>query len=114
MSDEIRKEKQMLTKSQLCWIVVNKALEDINMERSQDLGVGQDIKPEGLEEYIYTSSQLAVALEYLNLIETDFRKIYASTRGGVIFCGQTNGSQDLADTAIDSLTLRDILSLLPE
>jgi hypothetical protein len=83
----------MITKSELC----RKIIEDFTSE------IGRYPK----ESDIISSSRLAVAMEYLGLLETDEFKEYAQDRGGVLFTFW-NGEE------VRSLSYRELLHLLPD
>lgn len=72
---------------------------------SEDIPPGTDIPT----HEILKNSKLAVAMEYLGLLEYDPQMAqYAEQRGGVIFILVEDGDEYAA------LTVRDLLSLLPE
>lgn len=83
-----------MTRKDLCQLIVNQHFHRRPINESE----------------ILQSSKLAVAMEYLNLIKARHLKEYARSRGGIVFSG--NVSQN--DCEIKTLSLRDILALLPE
>jgi len=86
----------LITKNQLCQVICNN--HKIQTERFEI-----DIAD------ITTSSKLAVALEYLGVLEKNKPLAdYASERDGIIIHGMDE------DKNICFLTLRDILKVLPE
>ncbi len=84
----------MITKKELCETIITK----------NKINSHTDIP----ENKILESSNLAVAMEYLGMIKNQQLKEYASQRGGVLICGVTSNGD------VKSLTLREILDLLPE
>lgn len=86
----------MLTKREACLAVIG------------DFCVEQRIGPEDLtDKHILTSSKLAVAMEYLGLIEEEDMKAFAAGRSGMILF-------HFADEDMKTLTFRELLDLLPE
>ena len=86
----------MVTKEEFCWMIINNFKQQ---EKIFDIDDADMLK----------SSQLAVAMEYLGLIEDQEMKDYAESRGGTICLGRiTPKGED-----IKTLSARDILSLLP-
>ena len=62
------------------------------------------------QNYVTRSSSLAVALDYLNLISDPDIQIYAASRNGMMVGPHYNE----ATGSISSLTIREILNLLPD
>ena len=93
----------MMTRRQLCLAVAGDFLSG---EDGKALGISEpaDIP----ETCILQSSHLAVAMEYLGLLHDPELVDYARHRGGVEYM-YVNDKEDQG-----SLTLRDILELLPE
>lgn len=60
------------------------------------------------EDDIFKSSSLAVAMEYLGLLKTTLSKEYAYSRGGTVFLSVSDNKE------IETLSVRELLSLLPE
>lgn len=77
----------MISRKTLCEKIIEdfKKTENLSVEDSE------------LENFIGTSSVLAVALEYLNLIKNDINKEYASRRGGVIYISDNKSVLDIRD-----------------
>lgn len=86
----------MLTKKQYCLGIL------------EAFKIGEGLK-EVTEHHITMSSKLAVAMEFLSLITSEDLKEYASSRSGVIkvYIDQETGVPS-------TLTVRDMLSLLPD
>lgn len=88
----------MISKKQYCELVI------------EDFCNSEVINREQLTEgYIYQSSCLGVAMEYLGLIKDPSNLEYVATRGGVL---DTYVNAD--EKVINVLSIRDMLSLLPE
>jgi len=87
----------MLTKREACLAVIG------------EFCVDNKIGPEDLiaDKHIFSSSKLAVAMEYLGLIEDRTLQEYAATRGGAVL-------YYFADEDVKILTFRELLDLLPE
>ena len=86
----------MITKNELCWIIVNDHFD------------GREIN----ESDILQSSSLAVAMLHLGLIKDEAMKMYAESRGGVLFCGNSSPKGEKHNVA--TLSVADILTLLPD
>jgi len=82
----------MLTKKQVCEKVVRDFEDDNGGLRSS-------------ERDVFTSSKLAVAMEYLGLIQDPAIKEYCSTRDGLMYLDGATGS---------TLSFREFLTTLPE
>lgn len=83
-----------MTRKDLCQLIVNQHFRRRPINESE----------------ILKSSKLAVAMEYLNLIKEPYLKEYAQSRGGIVFSGNVSKN----DCEFKTLSLRDILALLPE
>ena len=88
----------MISKKQYCELVI------------EDFCNSEEINREELTEVdIYKSSCLGVAMEYLGLIKDPSNLEYISTRAGI---ADTYVNAD--ERVINMLTVRDMLSLLPD
>ncbi len=85
-----------ITKKQLCEAVIKNFLEEEKMVLSE-------LKSSD----VLTSSKLAVAMEYMELIEDDDMKNFASQKEGIIFFGAAFNDESV------SLSLREVLNLEP-
>jgi hypothetical protein len=86
----------MLTKREACLAVIG------------DFCAENKVGPEELtDNHMLLSSKLAVAMEYLDLIEEEGMKELAMTRGGMILFHFTENDAK-------TLTFRELLDLLPE
>ena len=88
----------MISKKQYCELVI------------EDFCNSEEINREELKEGdIYKSSCLGVAMEYLGLIKDQSNLEYVVTRGGIL-----DTYVNAEERVINMLTVRDMLSLLPE
>ena len=104
----------MMTKREFCVGIIQKYLDDNNRFPSDSMSI---------EEYLLlvndkdamNNSAVAVAMEYLGVLESEEAKKYASTHTGVVFnmcgLGWKKGEVFLIS---GYLTVREIISLLPE
>lgn len=90
----------MLTKREACLAVIG--------EYCTKAGIGPEDLVDG---HVYTSSKLAVAMEYLSLIKRKKAKEYAASRGGTL---EKAVLYYFSDSGVRTLSFREILSLLPE
>lgn len=88
----------MMTKKQFCECIIRTWENQQNRRRM------------ATEEDCKQSSQLAVAMEYLGLLKDEKIKGYAADSNGVLYLGY----YDKTTETIPELTMRDMLSLLPE
>ena len=88
----------MITKTQFCQHIIDSFCCNNNLKQKHLT-----------EDFITQSSSLAVAMEFLGLLETPEFKEYAANRAG-IFISVSNPDTN----KIDMLTVREILELLPE
>lgn len=86
----------MLTKSELCWIVVNGHF------NNRPIAQGE----------IVCNSSLAIAMQHLGLLTDKSMYNYADTRGGMLYIG--NANEPGKEKEYKYLTFRELLSLLPE
>lgn len=95
----------MLTKKQLC----NALLQRNGIEIKDITGENSD----RLTKFVMQSSQVAVAAEYLGLLENNAElKAYAQERAGIILqCTEEKYKEPLV---VSFLTVRELLELLPE
>lgn len=94
--DEDEKKVVPFTKRDLCLSIVEEFKRN-NRELAKDF----------CEAHVYLSSKLAVAMEYLGMLESDSVKRYAASRGGILF-------QIIEKEDVKIFTLRDMIELLPE
>lgn len=85
----------MITKKQFCEIIIENFCRDNNTQVNDGL--------------VTQSSKVAVAMEYLGLIESEEMKEFASERGGILFL-----KFDEKTGKTDFLTVREMINLLPE
>ena len=88
----------MISKKQYCELVIEDFCRSEEMNR-------EDLK----EGNVFKSSCLGVAMEYLGLIKDQEILEYVATRGGVL-----DTYANAEERVINMLTVRDMLSLLPE
>ncbi len=76
----------------------------------QDFAYDERIPIDQIDDnYIYSSSTLAVAMEFLNLLKSKQAKEYTATRGGIFFtCVDENKKE------VNILSTREFINLLPD
>lgn len=87
----------MITKNELCWIIVNEHFGDLPINEGE----------------IYHSSSLGVAMLHLGLIKDESNKTYAESLDGFFLSGESSPKYH-RPMSIGTLTLKDVLSLLPD
>lgn len=88
----------MITKKQFCEIKIKEYCKDNN--------ISIDELEEGM---CFTSSTLAVCMEYLGLLKDNSIKEYVASRGGTMY---VYGNRETGEVAI--LSIREFINLLPE
>lgn len=88
----------MITKTQFCNYLVEQYRKDNSIHDVEHIH----------EMMCYSSSCLAVALEYLKKIESPEIKAYAASRDGLYITTPNDNN------GIDILTVREVLNMLPE
>lgn len=90
----------MITKNELCWMVVNEFCNDIDITLQECAG------------YIGQSSQLAVAMLELGLLQDKMQIEYAQSRAGIMLSGNCS-PYNQTPGEFKVLSLVDILLCLP-
>ena len=93
----------ILTKQELCKSIISQHYNTSTYEEALRLINDSEITQ---------SSNLAVAMETLGLIKDDTMKRYAETRGGIMLPKYIEKTEN--DTIVKIMSLRDLLSLLPD
>lgn len=75
--------------------------------------ITNDVPDIDLESYVFQSSALGVALEFLGLIINEDIQEYVSTRAGCLY-SYADTPEGSSEPEIAFLTVRDILQLLPD
>ena len=90
-----------MTKKEYAQMIIDRYKDDNHIQSNEELN-----------KHIYSSSSLAIAMEFLGLLDKDELK-YSKTRGGIIeiYCYKDQVTQN---SIIRILSVRDMLDILPD